>query len=119
MNMIDWMRASGEWMHRDRPDLYPTPNSGMLVLEQWVNTLRNLGESGSLDTGGHSLVYRIEDDGVEEWTLNKKISTYEVFFEEGAANAYQWVENSGTMTYAPDLPGVSQLEYDLDIDPED
>ena len=116
MNMIDWMRATGEWMHRDRPDLYPTPHDGMMKLEEWVNTLRNLGESGSLETGGHALVYRIEEDGVEEWSVHKKISTYEVFFEEGVSNAYSWVEDSGTMIHGPDLPGVSNLEFDLDMD---
>jgi hypothetical protein len=36
--------------------------------------------------------------------------------QENAANAYQWVENSGTMTVAPALPSVTQLEFDLDLD---
>lgn len=116
MNMIDWLKATGEWMHKDRPDIYPDPTSAMLRLEEWVNTMRNLGESGAIETGGHSLIYRIEEDGVEEWTLQKKISTYEVFFEESTSNAYSWVENSGTMTVGPDLPDVTNLEFDLGLD---
>jgi hypothetical protein len=118
MNMIDWMKASGEWMHRDRPDLFPTPTDGLLRLEEWVNTIRNMGENGSIETGGFVLVFR-EDDGVEEWMLNKKISTYEAYLDENVSNAYHWVENSGTMTVAPALPSVTQLEFDLGLDTDD
>lgn len=115
-NMIDWLRATGEWMHKDRPDIYPDPTQAMLRLEEWVQVMREQGESGCIETGGHSLVYHIEEGGVEEWTLNKKIATCELFFEEGVANAFSWVEDSGTMTAGPNLPTVAELDFLLDLD---
>jgi len=109
MNVIDWLRETGDWMHRDRPDIYQSPTEAMLRLEDWMNSMRQHGP-GSIETGGHALLYRI-DDGVEDWTLTKKISTCEQFADEEVTVAYSWTENSGTMTHGPNLPDIGGLSY--------
>lgn len=114
MNMIDWLRATSEWMYKDRPDLFSSPSAAFLRLEEWVENLRGLGV-GTIETGGFCLSHSF-DDGVEEWTLLKKIATCELFTEESAANAFSWVQDSGTMTIGPNLPDVSALDFDFGLD---
>lgn len=110
MNMIDWLRATGEWMHKDRPDLYPSAQNATATLSRWVESLRAIGPN-SIETGGHALIFNIED-GVEEWTLQKKIATCEIFYAEEAAMAFGW-DREVSLPYIAD---VLDVDFGLDND---
>jgi hypothetical protein len=93
MNMIDWLRSTAEWMRKDSPEWFSTNNEALLTLEGWVETVRaDLGSRLGIEQGGYSLM-RTYDDGVEEWTLHKKISTCALFEEEGDCVVYGWVND--------------------------
>ena len=99
MNMIDWLRASAEWMVKDRPENYASASHALSALNDMVETIRiNPDERAGIEIGGLILL-RSHDDGVEEWTLSKKISSFVVFEEEGEADAYGW-------TKEVDLPNI-------------
>jgi hypothetical protein len=100
MNMIDWLRATAEWMRKDRPDLFETNADALNALNDMVESVRiSTGAREGVETGGYVLL-RSEDDGVEDWTLSKKISSFVLFPEDDEAEAFGWVKEV-------DLPNVA------------
>lgn len=112
MNTIDWFNASADFMVEDRPDIYDK-QSALNDLNDAIEAARSAEGYSAIHFTSYVL-FRIVEDGFEEFTLTKKLSGFAVFPQENVVNIYG---------YAPevDLPQVDEYDeddeyYDADDD---
>lgn len=90
MNVIDFIRESSIFMSKDRPDIYPSAASAANELTSVIEALRQAEETTmfSCIVFASYLLARIEQDGVEEFMLTRKLSSLILFEEEEQCSVY-------------------------------
>lgn len=101
MNVIDFIRETAIFMAADRPDVYDVPTA-VAELTVAIDSLRELTDADQPFAAimfTSYLLARLEDDGVEEFILTRKLSSMILFEEE---------EQFGVYSHHPqiDLPSV-------------
>jgi hypothetical protein len=110
MNVIDWMRSTAEWMHKDRPDTYPSPLVAFQGLDLWMDDLRKEPHvKCTIETGGYALT-RTYDDGVEEFSLAKVITSVAIYEEEEVVDGYHWLKDSGVVSVYPNIRALEDFD---------
>ena len=100
MNVIEWMNATAEFMVVDRPDVYDK-ESALTELTVTMDQLREYSLPVSVISFASYFLIRVEEEGMEEFNLSKKISSVNLFLPE--EECYAWAH----------MPGVN-LPYILD-----
>ena len=104
-NVIDWMRETATFMVNDRPDVYDH-ETAVAELSHNVDWLRREDRDVFSAVAFASYVLlRFMEDGVEEFTLTKKISSVLIEPEAFDAYAYRWADGL-------DLPHVTDERED-------
>ena len=107
LSAIDFMRECSVFMHKDRPDLYETPEDALEDLDGCMNMLRD--EDSNAYSFASFVLIRNDEDGVEEWLLTRKIAVMALFEQEGAVRVYGYTD-------MVDLPDAMNAEQDDEQD---
>jgi hypothetical protein len=91
-NVIDWLKVTGRYMVDNHPELYQDVPEAIEALSNTLETLRDTGWEQATILFGPYLMYRVEEDGVEEVFMTQKLSSLAIFAPEGICRAYGWVE---------------------------
>lgn len=106
MNLIDWMRATAEWMAADRPDAFDSAADALNQLELWMEQVRyDPIYLAGIESGGYLLTHS-DEDGVEEWQLHKTITSCAIFQPENEVLALGHTHGSQAISVHPGLPDV-------------
>lgn len=114
MNVIDWFVKSAEFMAADRPDLYDTP-AAVQELSTYTDLLRNRDLPFDWVSFSSYVLFRTYDDGVEEFSLTRKLSSVTLFEDEDVL-VFSHTTLSNAMDVGVDLPGPLDDPEGLDTD---
>lgn len=105
MNTIDFIRETAIYMANDRPDVYDV-ETAVDELSVAMDILRDEAESPveSLFFTSYILT-RVWDDGVEEFTLSRRLSSVVIVEEEESVTAFAYSDDV-------DLPHILDMELD-------
>lgn len=108
MNVIDFMKATADFMAEDRPDLY-TPESALDEMTQVMDALRAGDQNFNVIMFASYVFIRIVDEGMEDFLFSKKISGLMLDHLEEKVGVYGFTEDVN-------LPHVSQILHPDDLD---
>lgn len=111
MNVIDFIRESATFMARDRPDVY-SPELAVRELTQAIEVLRQADSPVGCVMFTSYLLNRIDDDGVEEFLLTRKLSSVLVCEEESACLVFAFTDEVN-------LPSVNDVQDQEGLDDDD
>lgn len=109
MNTIDFIRETAIYIANDRPDVYDVEGA-VEELSTAMDILRDEAEQPveSLFFTSYILT-RVWDDGVEEFTLSRRMSSVVIVEEEEDVRAFAYSDDV-------DLPHILDIGLDLDDD---
>lgn len=113
MNVIDFIRESASFMAKDRPDIY-TPELAVMELDHAIEVLRGSGMTVGCVMFTSYVLNRVEEDGVEEFLLTRKLSSVLLCEEEDSCLVFGFTD----AVLLPSINDVQPDEY-LDDDPLD
>lgn len=106
LNVVHWLRATGEWIAKDSPDVF-TPEEAVEALTEQMEEMRNLEGSGVSDFSRYMLFrYVDEESDMEEWDLTRKISTVVNYYTDGEVTVFQHTSDSPVISEKVLLPAV-------------
>lgn len=104
-NVIDFLNASGEFMAKDRPDVFHTAADASAYLADVMEHMRE-SDSSTWTAFASYVLYMQLEDGVEEWFLTRRVATVATFFEEQETQVYGHTKGSGVFSVNVNLPDV-------------
>jgi hypothetical protein len=107
MNVIEWLNATAAFMAADRPDVYDK-ETAVEELSVAMESLREYDLPVSVMSFTSYFLIRVEDEGVEEFNLSKKITSVNLFMPE--EECYAWSHVDGI-----DLPHIMTALDDPDV----
>lgn len=108
MNTIDFIRETAIYMANDRPDVYDKEGA-VEELSEAIDVLRDQAVNPVESLFFCSFILtRLWDDGVEEFTLSRRIASVVIVEEEESVEAFGYTDDV-------DLPHI----LDLTLDDED
>lgn len=114
LNVIDWLRETGAWIAKDRPDIYDAEGA-VEELSEFMDVMRNTPGDGLTSFGDYMLIRHYdEENDIEEWDLVRKISSVVNYFGDGEVWVAGYTEESQTV-----VPGVNLPDASLDLDEDD
>ena len=87
MNVIDWLRASADYMVADRPDVYDQ-ETALEELSLGIESLREYAQPYACLMFTSYMLSRVLEEDVEEFFLTRKVSSLILFGEEEACRVY-------------------------------
>jgi hypothetical protein len=112
LSVIDFMRESSKFIHKDRPDLYNSEAAALEKILQAMDAMRETPGSGLTSFGDYMLI-RYQDDEVDEWDLVRRISSVLSFHDEDRTWIASHTLESQALKFGVDLPSPD------DFDPEE
>ena len=88
MNVIDWLRATADYLVADRPDVYENQAEALNELMVAMDALRedDVPKVATISFSSY-LLTRLEDEGLEEFILSRKAASLALFQPEGECTA--------------------------------
>jgi len=103
-NVLDWLRASAEFMAKDRPDVFKSTADALNALISMKEKLDSVEDAAVVSTAGFELNRVFEDEGVVDYRLTRIISSATIFEQEDEVIVAGWTKDSGTLSVGVDLP---------------
>jgi nitric oxide reductase activation protein len=104
-NVIDWLRESAAYMAKDRPDVYDHATA-VEELSEAIDYMRDDGRPFACTMFTSYVLTRLEDEGVEEFILSRKLSHLNLFDDEEEVLVYR---------LHPDIDLPDPLDDDIDL----